>query len=153
MATIETLPLLFIFLFLTSYTLGFFGIIHTGIMNSISARAYAFETFRNRSSLLYFRDTPNSDRKHYKKSQSRTHMILDENREENDAQMRVTERPLRIGIPLQPGPSRQDPTIHNDKLFQEDAIMDKKRNQRVEVSPVWVMVQYGICLNMQCGEQ
>jgi hypothetical protein len=153
MATIETLPLLFIFLFLTSYSLGFFGIIHTGIMNSISSRAYAFETFRNRSSLLYFRDTPGGDRRHYKNSESRTHMVLDENREESDAQMRVTERPLRIGIPLQPGPSRQDGTIHNDKLFEPDSIVDRKRNQKIEVSPVWIMVQYGICLNVKCGER
>lgn len=153
MATIETLPLLFIFLFLTSYTLGFFGIIHTGIMNSISARTYAFETFRNRSSLLYMRDTVNGDHGHYKNKESRTHMVLDENRAENDDQMRAVERPLRIGIPLQPGPSRQDPTIHNDKLFEANSIIDRKRNQTVEVSPVWIMVQYGICLNVRCGER
>ena len=41
MATIEVLPLLLVFLMLFSYTLGAFGIIHTGIMHSISARSSA----------------------------------------------------------------------------------------------------------------
>ncbi len=68
MATIEMLPMMFIFIFLFSYTLGAFGIIHTGIKNSISARAYAFETFRNRSNLVYFRDIPvaTADLRHYR---------------------------------------------------------------------------------------
>lgn len=150
MATIETLPLLFIFIFLIAYTLGFFGVIHTAIMNSISSRTYAFETFRNRSNLIYFRDTANAEKRILRKKQARTHMILTEERK--DDQMRATERAIRIGIPIQPGPSRNDPSVHNDKIFEPDSIQDKKRNQKVEVSPVWIMVQYGVCLNLQCGD-
>lgn len=78
-------------------------------------------------------------------------MVLAEGRD--DEEMRAVERPIRIGIPIDPGPSRNDPSIHNDKLFEADAIVDKKRNQKVEVSPVWVMIQYGVCLNLQCGDQ
>lgn len=56
MATLESLPLLVIFTFLMSYGMGLFGAIHTGILQSIAARTYAFETFRNRSHLLIYRE-------------------------------------------------------------------------------------------------
>ncbi len=149
MATLETLPLLFIFLFLTSYTLGFFGVIHTAILSSIGSRAYAFETFRNRSNLLYFRDIETPFRKHFKNERMRRHMVLSENRD--DDQMRAVERAIRLGVPIQAGPSRNDPSIHNDKLFNDQFIQDKRRNTQVEVSPVWLMIGYGICLDTNCG--
>ena len=61
MAVFEIVPLLVLFVLLLNFVFGFFGIIHSGILNSIAARNYAFETFRNRTSLNYIRDESTSD--------------------------------------------------------------------------------------------
>jgi len=151
MATIEVLPLLLVFLMLFSYTLGAFGIIHTGIMHSISARAYAFETFRNRTSLVYFRDLPGAERRQYRDHGNRFHGIMTENNKGN--QFRATERAIRMGIGVEPDASRNDTTIHNDKIFSSPTLADGKRNETVEVSPAWVVVVYGICMNVACGDK
>lgn len=156
MATLEVLPLILIFVFLMAYTLGAFGIIHTGIMNSISARAYAFETFRNRSNLWYFRDLKGSEKRHYRDHGNRFHGIMAEHNKANE--FRATERAIRMGMSAPPGPSRNDPKIHNEKLFGDDlqeslTASGSKRNTQVEVGPAWVMVQYGICINVKCGDQ
>jgi hypothetical protein len=151
MATLETIPLLFIFIYLLCYTLGGFGIVHTGIKNSIAARAYAFETFRNRSNLVYFRDTPPAQLLELRTVGCRVHGIMSEGPRADDSSFRASERPLRVGIAMEPDGSRNDPNIHNVKVFDPGSIADKKRNTTVGTSPVWVMVQYGICLDVNCG--
>ena len=152
MATLETLPLLFIFIMLVTYMLGFFGAIHSAILGSISARSYAFETFRNRTNLMYFRDDAGAGSKQYKDMQVRIHASTAEKREESDQLMRSTERPIRVGMTVEPGPSRNDASVHNTKIFDSAKISQGKRNTTVEVSPIWVMVQYGICVSSACGD-
>lgn len=147
MATIETIPLLLIFVFLISYTFGAFGIVHTGILNSIAARNYAFETFRGRSNLTYFRDASDLPN-HFKSIGTRIHAIQSEQRA-NTAGFFATERPLRIGFENDIV-GRDNPTLHNRTIHEE--IIDGLRNQRHEVNPVWVVTQYGICLNARCGD-
>ncbi|MES2855666.1 MAG: hypothetical protein V4692_07375 [Bdellovibrionota bacterium] len=154
MATIEIVPLLILFVFLIAYTMGAFGIVHTGIKNSIAARNYAFETFRNRANLLYFRDTPDSAGMFFfKKNGNRQHTIISEATIGEEAYI-ATERPLRVGIPTSQdklvsarGGDAQD--VHNNKVF---GIQSKVRNQKVGVNPVWLMVQYGICMDVRCGD-
>lgn len=156
MATLEVVPLLLVFVFLMAYTLGAFGIIHTGILNSISARTYAFETFRNRSNLWYFRDLKGSERRQYRDHGNRFHGIMAENNKANE--FRASERAIRMGMETPPSASRGDPTIHNQKLFESDQLAEgstaaaSARNQTVEVGPAWVMIQYGICINVGCGD-
>lgn len=156
MATLEILPLIFILVYLFAYTLGAFGAIHTGIMNSISARAYAFETFRNRSNLWYFRDLKGSERRQYRDHGNRFHGIMAENNQVQE--FRASERAIRMGIPIQPSPSRGDPTIHNEKIYDGQGMQEgatasaSQRNQSVEVGPIWVMIQYGICMKVSCGD-
>src|SRR6187401_3386 len=48
-ALVETLAFLFVFITLTAYVIDFFTVIHTGIVNSIAARTYLFETLQHRS--------------------------------------------------------------------------------------------------------
>lgn len=155
MATIETIPLLMVFVFLIAYEFGVFGIIHTGIMQSISARTYAFETFKNRSSLVYFRDNPGKgDTSTYRGPGTRTHGIASEARSNADNQQDgiAAERPIRVGIPFEPDQnSRKDLERHNEKVFDQTLVGPLKRNQKVEVNPVWIQVQYGMCLNVNCG--
>jgi hypothetical protein len=154
MATIESIPLVLLFVFLLAYSLGAFGIIHTGIMNSISARAYAFETFRNRTNLVYFRDTPGpaSHTRQFRSVGNRTHGIMAEDRREGDNQYRATERPIRLGIRMPNVLGRNEVNVHNEKVHSQDLVGTGKRNTQVEVHPAWIMVQYGICINANCGD-
>jgi hypothetical protein len=149
LAMIETLPILVIFLVLIAFSLGFFGIVHTGILNSIAARAYAFETFRNRADLSYFRDkgdpTQGAPKLYFNKG-FRFHTINDENRA-GDVGPYATARPLAIGREIQSsGASVQD---HNVEIF---SISGRNRTGGVEASPAWVMVGYGICVRAACGQ-
>src|SRR5262245_47185112 len=112
MATLETLPLLFIFLYLFAYTLGSFGSIHSAIKYSIGARTYAFETFRNRTNLTYFRDRASDVRNHFRKNGNRFHAIQAMNVRTGE-QFRATRRAIRMGVPIDPGPSDNDPEVHN----------------------------------------
>ena len=150
-ATVETVPLLFIFVALLSYTLGAFGIIHTGILNSIAARTYAFETFRNRANVTYFRDSPGTtDLIHYKNIGSRIHGIATEkpySTSGGKAEFFATERPIRIGVGGL-NPVGRDKTTHMEKV---PGIALNTRNQ-IAVDPIWVITQYGICINSQCGD-
>ena len=152
----ETIPLLVLFLVLLGYSFGSFGIIHTGILNSIAARTYAFETFRGRTNVTYFRDfiRPGGGyaANHYIRRGNRIHGIKHELRN-GDADggfgFRSTERPVRMGLGALPGDaSRMSASIHNDKVFTE---VREQVSTSVGVSPAWVMTQYGICLNAACG--
>ncbi len=141
---IETVPLIVIFVVLVSFGLGFFGIVHTAVLNSIGARTYAYETFRNRANLSYFRengsgvDTPRT----YHKKQWRFHAVQNE----NDRRTRFvpTTRPISFGRSVASGDNNVD--VHNQQIFQI-----QPRNERIAVNPAWIMVGYGICLTAACG--
>lgn len=157
LATVETIPLLAIFVILLAYSFGTFGIIHTGILNSIAARTYAFETFRGRSNLVYFRDSVRPGAtitaEHYFRIQNRIHGIRQEIRPGDPAPGRVgfysTERPIRVGLGgVASDGSRNVASIHNEKIFTD---VREQVQTSLGVSPVWVMTQYGICLNATCG--
>lgn len=150
LAMIETLPILIIFLVMIAYGLGFFGIVHTGILNSIAARTYAFETFRNRTNLTYFRDSRAPVGKtRYDEVGMRFHSINDETKgilAAGDPGPWATTRPLAIGREVAASNASLDD--HNKKIFE---IEGRNRLGGVEASPAWIMVGYGICLNAQCG--
>src|SRR5690606_25429703 len=89
MAILEIIPISIICVLLLSFSFGFFGVIHTGILNSIAARNYAFETFNHRTDLSYFRsnmkDFNSTELKlrYYVPWNFRTHSIASENRPAN----------------------------------------------------------------------
>jgi hypothetical protein len=141
-ATIESVLLLSIFVVFMTYCVGTFGIVHTGILNSISARAYAFETFRNRANVNYFRDDPAVDLDYFMGG-IRAHGISTEN---NGGQQKwyATTRLLAMG--------RDVATVANrPQGGQDDQLFDKKREMSGKVNPVYIKVVYGICLNFACG--
>lgn len=144
LATIEAACLMMIFVIFIGYALGFFGVIHTGILHSISARTYAFETFRHRANLVYFRsnntDTPN----HFQKHGVRTHAINDINAPAGV--FFATEQNITYGMTLET--VGRDPEHHNRMIYQIDS---RQRNQAVSVNPVWIMISYGICIDAACG--
>lgn len=148
LATVESLPLLVIFLVLITYGLGLFGIIHTSILSSIGARAYAFETFRNRANLELFRSnqtTPSS----YRDFGVRYHGTTT-NQTANNPDWQPIERPIVFGRAPAWAPTGITSSVqdHNVKIYQ----LQPGRNRQVAVSPAWVMVGYGICLDAHCGD-
>lgn len=144
MAIIETLPLLVVFVMLTGFGLGLFGVVHTATLHSIAARTYAFETFRNRANLDYYREDGSGLTEPYYlgKKGYRYHAVQNE----GDARMEfvATVRALTFGRDLAATSATE--VVHNQQIFSLN-----KRNEKIAVNPVWIMVAYGICLNAQCG--
>lgn len=137
-ATIETVTLLFVFVLFMSFTVGFFGVVHTGILNSISARAYTFETFRNRVNLSFLRDEkiPAPD-DYYGNIGFRVNGIS----ESESIHWVPSKRSISATYDL------KDLKIsdHNDQNLQITKRETKSFN------PVWIKTAYGICLNAKCG--
>lgn len=161
-STIELIPVLLLFAMMFNFTLGFFGVIHSGILNSIAARNYAFETFRNRANLTYIRDidpTADTMRANYTKVQYRFHGIIIEGRgEELQDKWPVTLRPIKF-TDLNTGAEAVGNASDHKQLVRQVADDGKASDVftgrtpdegRSGVSPVWIQVLYGICLNSKC---
>ena len=164
MALVESLPLLFIFVVLLSFQLGFFGIVHTTIMSSMASRAYAFETFRNRSDVTMFRDypsSPNDKIETYANAGNRFHTINDENHtDRNDQNIYATSRDLMFGqvSPFDNNNNLANQDDHN-KFAAHDTVnfiggngARSRTGFNKKASPAWVMVGYGICIDAGCGD-
>ncbi len=162
-ASIELVPVLLLFAMLFNFTLGFFGIIHSGILNSIASRNYAFETFRNRPNLTYLRDIDSGRgletelRARYTKFYYRFHGIISE---ANGGLQNwiATKRPIRFtdinnndnNISNQ---SEHETLVRNIQSNSKtsDIFSGKQAEEgRSGVNPVWIQTLYGICLNAQC---
>lgn len=147
-ALLETIPLLVIFVMLMSFSMGMFGIIHTGVLHSIAARTYSFESFRQRTNLYYFREDGSglnpAKSINFTKKGWRYHAI----QHENDQRDRfvATVRPISLGKSLSP---QGDMTEQTNNVSIID--MPNQRNTKISTNPAWVMVGYGICLNAGCG--
>ncbi len=147
LATVESIPLLIIFVLLTGFAMGMWGAVHSAILQSIAARTYAFETFRNRTNLTIFRENPISgqDILSYVNKGVRYHSVKSEQAQDNREGFFATERSLSIGYPAPTVQTRED--VHTQQIYNI-----QPRNQTVEVGPIWVMVGYGMCLDAQCGQ-
>jgi len=158
MATMEMVPILMLFAMLVSFALGFFGIIHSGIVNSIAARNYAFETFRNRANLNYLRDEV-GDPVYFLVTGYRYHSITgDQKSASSQLQWVATTRPIQFTEVANPLEAIGSPADHNSKvrsLVDGAPTSDKFEGQTraagdAGVDPVWVMTSYGICLTAGC---
>ncbi len=160
MSSIEIIPVLAIFILLVNFSIGFFGVIHSGILNSIAARNYAFETFRNRANLNYLRDCledplagqcdPPSNPTEYSSVGFRFHSIVDE--KTTTRTFIPTVRAIKFtdrGLAMDP----KGVAEHNQKV---KLITEGKRASEVGIEegtdPVWIKITYGICLNSNCGD-
>ncbi len=144
LAMLETVPLIVIFAVLVSFGLGFYGIVHTATLHSIGARTYAYETFRQRTNLYYFREDGSglSGPLVYHNKGWRYNAVNNENDERN--LFVSTSRPIAFG--RETAAVEANAQTHNQQIFQL-----QPRNERVAVNPAWIMVGYGICLNAKCG--
>jgi flagellin-like protein len=155
-SSIEAVILMIVFTLMVSFTLGTFGIIHTGILHSISARNYAFETFRHRATLTYLRDAPQDGKfsgsppQYYSFSNYRLHGVVSETAPSGSVKY-PSERPIT---------KAKESDEKGRSIAAHDAVAGngdlKSPGQRYGahdedgVNPVWIKVSYGICLNAVC---
>ncbi len=157
-SSIEALVLMVCFTLMVGFTLGVFGIIHTGILHSIGSRNYAFETFRHRTNLSYLRDadpkgvaapdsldsytsTPTAKGQNF-----RLHFNVSEYVEDNKTQ--PSERPISKGKTLD-AVNRTD-AFHVQISNEANLVAGKRYNNQDGVNPAWIKVAYGICMNANC---
>lgn len=150
LASIEMIPVMVVIAILLNFSLGFFGVIQTGILNQIAARNYAFETFRHRTNLVYFRDFGSSP-ENYSGLNTRVHAIASDRRPASSSFSIATTRPIGFGMNPEVQGSSQDHNplgaTDNDGIF---SIRERVRNEDISIAPVWIRPAYGICLNVQC---
>ena len=160
LSTIEIVPILAVFILIINYSLGFFGVIHSGILNSIAARNYTFETFRNRSNLNYLRDLGadpvNVERGFYNRVGFRYHVIVADNSPARDRFI-ATRRPIKF-TETESGPvdALSGDAAHNQQVRQireNTTVSEVFGSDRAGVDPVWIKSAYGICLNGKCIRQ
>lgn len=169
MAVLESIPILFMLVLVFNFSLGFFGAIHSGILNSIGAYNYAFETFRYRSNLMYFR--PGVDNKNYKLSLNRVHGVVKDGTEQ-DADEDKTSWPTTIRditfntvqTSLAPGRSQD---YSNGALTKTVDRRYAGRTDRtnvwfatseyapdgtatIQTPRIWIKTVYGICVTADC---
>lgn len=150
MAALEIIPIMVVVVILLNYTLGFFGAIHSGILNSIAARNYAFETFRQRSNLTYFRETPTDNSVNYYKEKFRFHGIIGENAKSkgSDSSPIATTRYIAFAPTAEKLGESGSAQDHNKGIDT----MGTARNEKYEANPIWIKTAYGICINHDCGD-
>lgn len=153
-AVLEVIPVIIILTILLRYSFGFFGIIHTGILNSIASRNYAFETFRHRAMLNYFRakltsngykvDSLKDNR--YHGIYSEKHISLNSSPEFWATTRSIMFPPIEVADVK--GGSED---YHNSKIMA-DVHPGVRYDKGEGVDPVWIRTRYGICLNSGCGD-
>jgi hypothetical protein len=146
-ALLESVPLLVIFVMLMSFGMGLFGVVHTAVLHSIAARAYSFETFRQRANLHYFREdgsglNPSTAMTFHKKGW-RYQAVQHESDQRN--LFIATVRPIALG-------NRQPAGDATEQTNNVSVGQITGRNEKISVNPVWVMVGYGICMDANCGD-
>lgn len=148
-AVVESILLLFIFLILFWYSIGFFGITHTAVIQSIASRNYAFEIFRHRSHLWYFR-TNSAVPLRYHQFDNRVHGTNSEiSASGQDRTQYATER--RVAM-FKSTDENAEGRTSSEHAKVGSAIQPGERNTSLSIDPVWIRVQYGICLTAQCGD-
>ena len=131
-AMVEMLPLLFIFVILFGLTFGLWASIHTGMLQSIAARHYAFQVLNNRTHFIYHRDTeePDGKKSYYGKDRKRFFAIV--KRSETDL--------------------KGEKAIIN--LFNKGVLnVPEHSGASGQSNPILLKTGYGICLDFKCEEK
>ena len=133
--------------------MGFWGSIHASILNSIAARTYAFETFRNRSNLYNFRESQPGF--FYKERSLRFHGIND-GADSSFAEFVAPKVPIsfsnfQVTDDSAVQQTRTSREIHSRVISSEG--LQLNRSERVTgVSPIWIQIGYGYCIDLACRE-
>ncbi len=164
MAFVESIPVLFMVVVVFNFSLGFFGAIHSGILNSIASYNYTMETFRFRTNLMYFRPGANMD--HYAKTKSRVHGVTADGVKNDDTSKRtwpVTVRTIAFTnstTKVETEPVGASPNNVNHQYKRTPASgttwfinskYDADTNESVKSPEIWIKTVYGICLSADCN--
>ena len=131
-AMLEVTVFLFAFAVMTAYTIDFFSIIHTGIVQNIAARTYLFETLEHRSEIAHLRYPDDDPSKatvavnDFTNAHYRFHAVNSEEQGDDTTQITASGRGLAL--------------VYAD---EPDRGTDK-------TSVVWLKTGYGICVDAQC---
>ena len=147
MAVFEMIPIIVVIVLFVNFSLGFFGAIHTGILNSIAARNYAFETFRNRSNLTYFRNVAGARQVNYAEVQFRTHAVASEKKAGTDSWYATTRVIDFMNFQKRAADQVGMSAGEHNKNVRE---LKDSRNETVGVNPIWLRSVYGMCLSAAC---
>ena len=163
MAIIESIPVLFMLVLVFNFSLGFFGAIHSGILNSIGSYNYAFETFRYRSNLMYFR--PGADGKNYNKAFNRVHGTKKDGSEasedEDSDKWAVTIREITFNSIQKTKRVGQYADNESDRKYagrtDKNNIWFAKSDyapdglSSIQTPRIWIKTVYGICITADCN--
>ena len=160
-AILEAIPVLLIVFTVGGAALGSWGLVHTAILNSIAARHNAFFILNQRSDITYRRDfgppeynlTPQSQENKFYYGKNQTRFFFIKSEKPGSPNRAATTRFVNF---LEPGSANYedrgnfvDQTGHNELGSGSKLRWRTKATHRVD--PAWIMVGYGICLNMNCG--
>ncbi len=146
LAVLETVPMIFVFVSLVGFTIGFYGVTQKMILHSIASRAYGFEQIRHRANITYLRDVgTDGPINSYQITQHRYFTV----REPGTGNTFIA---AKMGLDYRvrsPG-GAASPDAHNTSAYGD--ILRQRRNDRHYFDSVWVKVGHGICLRANCGE-
>ena len=129
---VEMLPLLFIFVILFGLAFGLWASIHSGILQSTSARHYAFEALNNRTHFIYHRDTitPSDHTDYYEKDGKRFFAIVER---QASASPDIIAETKELN------------------LFGKDSLRINAPQSSTQRNPIKLKTGYGICIDFDCG--
>lgn len=177
MAIIEAIPALFIIVLLFNFSLGFFGAVHSGILNSIASYNYSLETFRFKSNLMYFR--PGGGTTNYAASLSRVHGTIQDGSEDSgdyNADQKSWPATMRgITFNYKSGTAGRDLASVQDSKAGKTAVTEgdhsyaanatgtkiwaaiskyePKGGESIQTPRIWIKTVYGICLSADCEKK
>lgn len=167
-AIVETIPVLFMLVLVFNFSLGFFGAVHSGILNSIASYNYTLETFRFKSNLMYFR--PGGGTTNYSTSLSRVHGTIQDGSEDAGAaadengKWPATLRGITFNYKSNtPGRDLASQGPDSDRIYAKNptgsniwAAVSKSvpdGSNTIQTPRIWVKTVYGICLNADCEKK
>lgn len=141
-AILEAVVFLTAFMVMAVYSIDFFTAIHSGVVGSIGARAYLFETLRHRSDIDFLRthvDSPSSDEPRFATQENafeRFHAVTDE-----DFPASATD-----GMPVVARVLTRNEEEPSEGNLGIKSINDKDN----PVTRIYVKSGYGICTDSRC---
>ena len=167
MAIIEFMFFFFVFVFFFAIMYGSWGITHSAILRSIGARAYAWDSIRNRSNLAFLNDYGDSRDiliNNYYKVGSRVFSSVDDPSSDQFKSKKLkidmggaewddsTKEGGFVGVNVS---DRKAPSSSIETFFEDDSdsLGLNQRNEKdvgYKTGVVHLQMSYGICLNSTC---
>lgn len=174
MAFLEAVPVLIMLTLIFNFSLGFFGAVHSGILNSIASYNYTLETFRFKSNLMYFR--PGGGNTHYALALNRVHGTTQDGSEvqigrEDKNKWPATQRGItfnykrddqrrnlstvqdgagKIAVNDNVGDHEYISRTSNTNVWKADSQYKPEDGESIQTPRIWIKTVYGICLTAEC---